>query len=71
MRRGLDSSSHEVRFSSRKDKGILDRYPSPCFACVDGWVPGETGIERCDECARFASDEDAQMYAAEVRRLIG
>ena len=36
----------------------------PC--CVDGWVPGEFGIERCDNCARFENDTEAQQHVARV-----
>lgn len=37
---------------------------TPC--CVDGWVMGSSGIQRCDDCKRFEDDEDAAKHIARV-----
>lgn len=37
---------------------------TPC--CVDGWVVGSSGIQRCDDCKRFESDKDAAKHIVHV-----
>jgi hypothetical protein len=34
--------------------------------CFDGWLPGEDGVERCDECRRFDDDDQAAEYVYEL-----
>lgn len=41
-----------------------------CGACVDGWVPGDGGVERCDDCARFPDDDAAAAHVAEIVRTL-
>lgn len=38
-----------------------------CEECMDGWVPGSTGVERCDTCGRFKDDDAARDH---VRRIL-
>ena len=34
--------------------------------CIDGWLPGESGVERCEQCKRFNDDNEASEYLAAV-----
>jgi len=42
----------------------------PCNECIDGWIPGDTGIERCDTCTRFADDDEATAHVANLIRTL-
>ncbi len=54
-----------LEFTDGMTKDVLRVWTkTPC--CVDGWVPGEFGIERCDDCARFECDEDAAKHVIHV-----
>ncbi len=41
-----------------------------CPECIDGWVPGEWGVERCDTCARFTDDDAAAAHVCEIIRTL-
>ena len=36
--------------------------------CLDGWIPGTHGIERCDDCRRFPDDDAARDHVANLLR---
>ena len=40
----------------------------PC--CIDGWIPGDTGVERCDDCQRFPDDDAAREHVREAIRTL-
>ncbi len=42
----------------------------PCGDCIDGWSPGDRGIERCDTCTRFADDDEAASHVANAIRTL-
>ena len=37
---------------------------TPC--CIDGWVMGSSGIQRCDDCKRFEDDKEAAKHIIHV-----
>jgi len=43
----------------------------PCSPGCVGWLIGEHGIERCDECRRFVDDEKAQDYVLGLLAMFG
>lgn len=54
-----------IEFTDGQLSDVLREWTkTPC--CVDGWVPGEFGIERCDNCKRFKCDDDAAKHVQHV-----
>lgn len=49
---------------------VVARDANPCLECIDGWVPGENGVERCDTCKRFADDDAAADHVREILRTL-
>jgi len=41
-----------------------------CGECIDGWIPGEDGIERCDTCTRFEDDDAARAHVLDLARTL-
>jgi hypothetical protein len=39
-------------------------------SCIEGWVPGEQGVERCDDCQRFGDDNEAAEHVREGLRTL-
>lgn len=64
----IPNLAHEMREAAWCIYRGVRHEPPAC--CIDGWVPGENGVERCDECARFKDDDEAAAYVANILRTL-
>lgn len=55
------------RLRGEVHKVLLEQIPCDC---LDGWIPGSTGVERCDTCTRFADDDEAAAHVANLIRTL-